>query len=93
MNFIEFLIGGLIANGLVHFIVGITKVKFLGMFGYSPKGNVAYGLLQFVGAIGLILCHYSFQELLSNGLLIGALSVFVAFLIFGPFLVRFYSKK
>jgi hypothetical protein len=92
MNFIEFLIGGLVANGLVHFIVGITKVKFLGLFGYSPKGNVAYGVLQFVVAIGLILFHYSFQKLLSNGLLIGALSVFVAFLIFGPFLVRFYSK-
>ena len=92
MNFIEFLIGGLVANGLVHFIVGITKVKFLGLFNYSPKENVWYGILQFVVAIGLILFHYSFQELLSNGLLIGALSVFIAFLIFGPFLVRFYSK-
>ncbi len=92
MNFIEFLIGGLVTNGLVHFIVGITKVKFLGLFGYSPKGNVWYGILQFLVAIGLILFHYSFQELIANGLLIGALSVFITFLIFGPFLVRFYSK-
>ena len=59
MNLIDFIIGALLANAMPHFIFGIAKVRYLGLFGYSHKGNKAYGVLQFVIAIVLLLVNYS----------------------------------
>ena len=93
MNLIDFIIGGLIANSLVHFVLGITKVHFLGLFGYTPNGNIAYGILQFIVALILIFINYNWSEILENGFLIGGLSVLIAYLIFGKFLVSFFARK
>ena len=62
MNLIDFIIGALIANAMPHFILGITKVRYLGLFGYSHKGNIAYGVLQFVIAIILLLINKAKTE-------------------------------
>ena len=88
MSLIDFIIGGLLANSMPHFIFGITKTRYLGLFGYSPKGNIAYGLLQFVIAITLLLINYSYEEILQNGFVLGALSVLVLFLLFGKFFFK-----
>jgi hypothetical protein len=93
MNLIDFIIGGLIVNSMPHFIFGITKTRYLGLFGYSPKGNIAYGVLQFVIAIILLLVNYSFEAVLQNGFVLGALSVLVLFLLFGRFSLKLFSEK
>ena len=93
MNFIDFIIGGLLANAMPHLIFGLTNTHFLGLFGYSAKGNIMYALLQFTLCIILLLVNYNFSQLLNNGILIGGLTVLVLYLVFGKFLVKFYQKK
>lgn len=76
-----------------HFIFGITKTRYLGLFGYSPKGNIVYGVLQFVIAMVLLFVNYSYKEILQNGFVLGALSVLVLFLLFGRFSLKLFSEK
>ncbi len=93
MNLVDFLIGAFIVNALAHFIFGITKTHYLGLFGYSPKGNIAYGILQFVIVIVLLLVNYSYEAILQNGFVIGGLFVLILFLLFGRFSLKLFSKK
>jgi hypothetical protein len=93
MNLIDFIIGGLLANAMPHLIFGLTNTHFLGLFGYSAKGNIMYALLQFTLCIILLLVNYNFSQLLNNGILIGGLTVLVLYLVFGKFLVKFYQNK
>ncbi|WP_046757624.1 hypothetical protein [Kordia jejudonensis] len=93
MHLIDFIIGGLIANAIPHLIFGLTKTHFLGMFGYSPKGNITYAVVQFVVAIGIFCYNYHYTELLENGYLVGTITVLILYFIFGKILVKFYGKK
>jgi hypothetical protein len=93
MNIIDFIVGALIANAMPHFLLGISKIRYLGLFGYSHKGNIAYGVLQFVVAITLLFVNYSFEVILQNGFVLGALFVLVLFLLFGRFSLKLFSKK
>jgi len=92
MNMLDFLIGGLYANGLIHFVISLTKIRFLSLFGYSPKANLAYALLQFGVSTVLLLMNYQFEELLKNGVLVGVIGVIMAFLVFGKMFVRIYKR-
>ena len=93
MNIVDFIIGVLIVNSLAHYIFGITKTRYLGLFGYSSKGNIAYGVLQFVVAIVLLLINNSFEEILSNGFVVGGLLVLMLFLVFGRFTLKLFGDK
>ena len=93
MNLIDFIIGGLLANAMPHLIFGLTKTHFLGLFGYSPKGNIMYAIVQFILCIILFCLNYEYKELMENGYLVGAITVLVLYFIFGKFLVKFYGKK
>ena len=93
MNLIEFIIGALIVNSLAHTIFGITKTRYLGLFGYSPKGNIAYGVLQLVIALILLFVNYSYEEILQNGFVLGGLFVLLLFLFFGKFSLKLFSEK
>ena len=93
MNFIDFIIGGLLMNAMPHLIFGLTNTHFLGMFGYSAKGNIVYALLQFLLCLILLFINYNFSELLNNGILIGSFTVLFLYLIFGKLLVKFYQNK
>lgn len=93
MNFIEIIIGVLVANAIPHLIFGLTKTHFLGLFGYSPKGNIIYALIQFVIAIVLFVFNNGCEALFNNGYLIGGISVLLLYFIFGKVLVKFYGNK
>lgn len=93
MTLLDFIIGVLLANAMPHLIFGLTKTHFLGMFGFSPKGNIMYAILQFVICILLFYFNYGFKELLENGFLIGGITVVVLYFIFGKVLVQFYGKQ
>nr|WP_321222898.1 hypothetical protein [uncultured Psychroserpens sp.] len=92
MNYIDFIIGALLVNAMPHLIFGLTKTHFLGLFGYSSKGNIGYAILQFMICIVLFCYKYGYEALLNNGYLIGGLTVLILYFIFGKFLVRFYGK-
>lgn len=93
MNWIDFIIGFLLANAFPHLIFGLTKTHFLGMFGFSPKGNISYAVLQLLLCIGIYCYQYGYQELLENGFLIGGITVLVLYFLFGKMLVQFYGTK
>jgi len=93
MNLIDFIIGALIANAMPHLIFGLTKTHFLGMFGYSPKGNITYAILQFILSLVIFFLNYGYKDLIENGYLIGAITVLVLYFVFGKFLVKFYGNK
>ncbi|WP_047547924.1 hypothetical protein [Psychroserpens sp. Hel_I_66] len=93
MNFIDFIIGALLVNAMPHLIFGLTKTHFLGLFGYSPKGNISYALLQLVICLGLFFYSYGYKALFNNGFLIGSLTVLILYFIFGKVLVKFYGKQ
>lgn len=93
MDLLDFIIGALIVNAMPHFIFGITKTRYLGLFGYSPKGNVLYAVLQFLLALFLLLINYKWEEVINNGFLMGGISILVLFLTFGRFSLKLFNKK
>jgi hypothetical protein len=93
MNVIDFIIGALVVNAMPHLIFGLTNTHFLGMFGYSPKGNITYAILQFVICIALYCYQYDYETLLDNGFLVGGLTVLILYFLFGKLLVQFYGKQ
>ena len=93
MNLVDFFIGGLLVNAMPHLVFGLTKTHFLGMFGYSPKGNIAYAVVQFVLCLVLFYFNYGFEGLLENGYLLGGITVLVLYFVFGNVLVKFYGKQ
>ncbi|WP_375238498.1 hypothetical protein [Aurantibacter sp.] len=93
MNLIDFFIGALLVNAMPHLIFGLTKTYFLGLFGYSPKGNIAYAVLQFIICLVLFHFNYGLDLLIENGFLIGGLIVLVLYFILGKVMVVFYGKQ
>ena len=80
-------------NAIPHFIFGITNVKYLGMFGFSTKGNIAYSLLQFFVCMILFHIQYGITNLLSNGIFVGGLTVLILFYMFGKMLFNIFNRK
>jgi len=93
MNIIDFIIGALLVNAMPHLIFGLTKTHFLGLFGYSSKGNITYAILQLLLCCLLFYFNYGYKDLLNNGYLIGGITVLSLYFIFGKFLVKFYGKQ
>jgi hypothetical protein len=89
---IDFFIGLFLANAMPHFILGITKTKFLGLFGFSSTGNIVYALIQFVISLVLIHIQYGLAAIFKNGMLLAAILVLIMFFIFGKMVLRFYNR-
>ncbi|MDF3025920.1 MAG: hypothetical protein K0S23_227 [Fluviicola sp.] len=90
---LDFLIGVLIVNALPHFVLGITKTRFLGLFGYRPAANIWYAVVQFILALVLFHIRYGIKAILENGIFLGAACTCILFLIFGKSILKFYQKK
>lgn len=90
---LDFLIGVLLINSLPHFVLGITKTRFLGMFGYKPIANIWYAVVQFLLALVLFHIQHGIAAILENGIFLGAACTCLLFLIFGKSILKFYQKK
>lgn len=93
MNITDYIIGVLLMNAIPHYIFGITKSHFLGLFGFSPTGNILYAILQFIAAVSLFSYQYGLDKILENGFLMGGITVLILFFIFGKFLVDKFQKN
>lgn len=80
-------------NALPHFVLGITKTRFLGMFGYKPAANIWYAVTQFVLALVLFHIQHDIRSILENGIFLGAACTCLLFLVFGKTILKFYQKK
>ena len=93
MDLIDLLIGVLLMNPLPHFIFGITKTRFLGLFGFSPNGNIAYAALQFVICLLLFHFKYNLLSILENGLFVGGLTVLILYFGLGKLMLNRFNKN
>jgi hypothetical protein len=90
---LDFFIGVLIVNALPHFVLGITKTRFLGLFGYKPIANIWYAIVQFILALVLFHIQHGIEAILESGIFLGAVCTCLLFLIFGKSILKFYQKK
>lgn len=90
---IDFLIGFFLMNAMPHNLFGLLKIRFFSAFGFSSQGNVAYGLLNI--AIALVLFHirYGIQALMNHGIVIGAGTMLLIYLVSGRFFYNLFQEK
>ena len=92
-TFIDFLIGFTLMNAMPHFLFGLLNIRFLSAFGFSPQGNIGYGLLNVAAALGLFQFRYGLQELLGHGVVVGAGAVILIYLATGKFFYQLFQSK
>lgn len=90
---IDFFIGFFLMNAMPHLLFGLLKIRFLSAFGFSPKGNIAYAFLNV--AIALLLFHirYGIQELMNQGIVIGAGAMLLIYLLSGRFFYKLFQQN
>ncbi|MGB1204913.1 MAG: hypothetical protein ACPG5B_04655 [Chitinophagales bacterium] len=90
---IDFIIGFGLANALPHFIFGITKTRFLGLFGFSPKGNIFYAYLCATISFMFFIYQYGFEGLTNNLIYTGGFFILICYFLLGKFLYLLFQKK
>jgi hypothetical protein len=79
-------------NAMPHLLFGLLNVRFISALGFSPQGNIAYAFLNV--AIALILFHmqYGIEKLMNDGVVVGALTMLLIYLITGRFFYKLFQK-
>jgi len=76
---IDYMIGLFAANAIPHFVIGVSGIRFLSLFGYSGKANIAYALFNTVMSLGLYLYTYGTEALAEHGMYLGTLSILFSY--------------
>lgn len=90
---LDFITGFLIINSLPHLVLGLTKTRFLGLFGYQPAANIWYAIVQFLLALVLFHINHGIEHIMEHGIFLGAACTCLLFLVFGKFMLKFYRDK
>ena len=64
VSFWYLLVGILFANGMMHFVIGLSGHRFLSWFGKAANANVAWGVSNVFGATGLVVWRCSLSEVI-----------------------------
>jgi hypothetical protein len=91
--FIDFLIGLTVANSIPHFLVGAAGIRFLGMFGYGNKANMAYSLFSIIVSLILFHINYGITSIFEMPMYVGALFVAVSYVFGSHILVKLFAKR
>jgi hypothetical protein len=92
MDIIDFIIGLTLMNAMPHFILGIWKGRMVSGFGFGNLQNILYGLLNFVISIGLFIYKYGTEQLLDNGIYLGALTLLLVYFVSGRLWYNLFDK-
>ena len=90
---IDFFIGLTLVNVLPHYMVGILKVRFLSLYGFGDKQNIAYAWTSLIVSLVLFHINYGIGSITSHTWYIGGMSVILAYLLTGKYLVRVFGDK
>jgi len=93
MEPIDFFIGLTLMNAMPHFVLGVWKVRMLSAFGFGNSKNILYGIVNFIISIGLFLYKYGIEQLMGNGIYVGALVLLVIYFLTGWFWYSIFHKK
>jgi len=69
VSFWYLLAGILFANGLMHFVIGLSGHRFLSWFGKSANANIAWGISNVLGATGLAVWRGRINDVMANDVL------------------------
>lgn len=93
MTIVDFLIGMTLMNSMPHFVLGTWKGRMFSAFGFGDAKNILYGLLNFFVSISLYVYKYGADQLASNGLYTGALTILVIYFLTGWYWYSIFHKK
>ncbi len=93
LNVLDFLIGFFLMNAMPHLIFGMIRLRFLSLFGFSSIGNILYALVNICAAGTLYHYQYDITSIKQDGILLGALAIFMIYLITGRFFVGIFQPK
>jgi hypothetical protein len=93
MTIIDFLIGMTLMNAMPHFVLGVWKVRMFSAFGFGNTKNILYGILNFIISLELFLYKYGGEQLIRNGIYIGALALLLIYFLTAQFWYSIFHKK
>ncbi len=93
LNMLDFLTGFFLMNAMPHLIFGIIRLRFLSLFGFSAIGNLLYALVNVSAAGAIYHYQYDIMSIKQDGILLGALAMFVIYAITGRFFVGLFQPK
>lgn len=90
---LDFLVGIALMNAMPHLIFGITKVRFLSPFGFTPAANIGYSAVNVLIAVVLFQLNRGFAVMIENGIFLGAVFILIVYFISGKFFYRLFQSK
>jgi len=93
LTLFDFLTGLLLANATAHLVLGLFNIRFLSVFGFSSTGNIAYAVLNVAFALSLFHFEHGLRVLTQNGIVVGALTTSLLFLILGRAVRRRFRQN
>jgi len=85
-SFIDFAIGFIMAEAMIHVVLSRALDSFPALIGNSPKANLIQGLVMAFIAVDIYAYNYGLQATLNNGLIVGAFDMILLYALFGKFL-------
>lgn len=85
-SLVDFLIGFFLANSIPHLVVGIMDIRFLSLFGFSAKANIAYSIWNILLASAISIYFYGIEALMHDALFWGVFGIYVSYVLSGRFL-------
>lgn len=92
-TWIDFLIGFFLMNAMPHWIMGVTKTRFLSAFGFTAQANIAYSFLNVAMAFLLFSWRYGAAEMVNNGVFVGAAAIMVIYYLTGHLFVKLFKEQ
>ncbi len=89
---IDFFIGFFLMNAMPHLLFGLYNVRMISAFGLSPLANLIYSFVNVTVALVLFHLQYGMQSLASYGIILGAGTVVVLYLLTGRFFYNLLRK-
>ena len=91
-SLLDFLIGFALMNAMPHLLFGLLRIRFLSVFGFGPRGNIAYSFLNIAFALFLFHTRYGLSALMEHGIVLGVGAVWFIYLISGKFFHNLFQK-
>lgn len=92
-SILEFLAGFLLVGSVTHLVMAYSNLEFPSLFGRSPRANMIYSVCVAAIAVDLFIFSQGFSAFLSNGLLMGAVDMYLLYLLFGKLLHKKLAGK
>ena len=90
---LDFYFGISLINAMPHLVLGQLGIRFLCLFGYSPKANIAYSFVNVLAAVLIGIYKFGFDLVINSPTTYGLLFVYFGFVFMGPMLVKIWHHN